>query len=382
MRTARMTALTTRLAIPVISEVRLRRAARPLTDRWRDVPVEARRSTQLGVSFRPPQVDALGLDARATLLEVLTYPFHLIRLGAYWNRIEAGPGEFDPSELDWEIDAAERAGKQIILCVGPLKTFGYPEFFVPAHHLVTPLREGRLVEPAAHRALLDAAIGFATRIVERYKGRKAIVAWQVEHEAVDPLGMEHSWRLAAAFVEEEIRAVRSADPSRPIMMNGFLPTSSPVRLQQWWRTRDQGDSLAVAQRLADVVGIDYYPRHALFAIGGMTLYLDGGMSSWNQRPRRELFAWARSHGRRLMISEGQAEPWEAVTIPPNRPGRSMFSCTPELVIENYNRCMSWSREENLALDAYIFWGAEYWIRRERSGDSSYLQAVVRILESA
>jgi hypothetical protein len=218
--------------------------------------------------------------------------------------------------------------------------------------------------------------------VERYKGRKAIVAWQVEHEAVDPLGMEHSWRLAAAFVEEEVLAVRSADPSRPIMMNGFLPTSSPVRLQQWWRTRDQGDSLVVAQRLADVVGIDYYPRHALFNIGGITLYLDGAMASWNQRRRQELFAWARLHGRRLMISEGQAEPWEAVTIPPNTPGRSMYSCTPELVIHNYNRCMSWAREGHSALDAYIFWGAEYWILRDRFGDSSYLRAVGRILENA
>ena len=58
-------------------------------------------------------------------------------------------------------------------------------------------------------------------------------------------------------------AVRAADPSRPIMMNGFLPASPLVRLPQWWQTRDQGDSLAVAQRLADIVGIDYYPRHAL-----------------------------------------------------------------------------------------------------------------------
>jgi hypothetical protein len=35
------------------------------------------------------------------------------------------------------------------------------------------------------------------------------------------------------------------------MMNGFLPTSTPVRVMQWWRSRDQGDSLAVAQGLAD-----------------------------------------------------------------------------------------------------------------------------------
>jgi hypothetical protein len=377
-----MAALATRLALPILSEVRLRRAAGRSTDRWRDVQVEARHDTKLGVSFRPPQVDALGLDARTALDQILSYPFTLIRLGAYWNRIERAPGEFDPTELDWQVDAAERAGTQVVLCVGPLKTFGYPEFFVPAHHLEQPLREGILVRPDTHGPLLATGIAFATRIVERYRGRKAIVAWQVEHEAVDPLGVEHSWRLSAAFVKAEIDAVRRTDPTRPIMMNGFLPTSSPVRLQQWWSTRDQGDSLAVAQQLADVVGIDYYPRHALLSLGAMTVYLQGEDATGNQRRRRALFAWAASEGKRLMISEGQAEPWEAVTVPPSPPGRSMYSCTPDKVIENYNKCIGWAREANLDLDAYFFWGAEYWITRQRSGDSRYLDAVARILDEA
>ena len=248
--------------------------------------------------------------------------------------------------------------------------------------LAGPLREGILIEPAAHRSLLEAGCEFATRLVERYRGRKAIVAWQVEHEAVDPLGMEHSWRLSTSFVRAEVEAVRKADPTRPVMMNGFLPTSAPVRLQQWWRTRDQGDSLAVAQQLADVVGIDYYPRHALLGFGGTTLYLEGETSSSDRRRRRALFAWARTQGKRLMVSEGQAEPWEAVTTPPNPSAQTMSSCAPEHVIQNYNRCMGWARDEDFALDAYIFWGAEYWILRKRSGDPRYLQAVARILEDS
>ncbi|HVC77971.1 MAG TPA: hypothetical protein VND96_15765 [Candidatus Micrarchaeaceae archaeon] len=374
-----MAALATRLALPIVSELSLRRAAAPSTDRWRDAAVAARHQTELGVSFRSPQVDALGLDARTTLEQILTYPFTLIRLGAYWNRIELATGELDPSELDWQVDMAEKAGKRIVLCVGPLKTFGYPEFFVPAHHLEAPLREGTLVRPETHQALLAAALAFVTRIIERYRGRPAIVAWQVEHEAVDPLGVEHSWRLSADFVKTEVEAVRKTDPTRPILMNGFLPTSTPVRLQQWWSTRDQGDSLSVAQRLADVVGIDYYPCHALLSLGATTLYLHGEDARGNQRRRRDLFAWARSHGKRLMISEGQAEPWEAVTVPPSPAGRSMYSCTPELVIENYTRCIGWAREAAFELDAYIFWGAEYWITRQRAGDSRYLDAVARIL---
>ncbi|HEU0002699.1 MAG TPA: beta-galactosidase [Ktedonobacteraceae bacterium] len=369
------------LTVPFALEVRLKRATQPLTDMWQHLPVEPRGSTLLGISFRTPQVAALELDAQSTLQTLLAYPFDLIRLGAYWNRIEPEPGTFYIDELDWQIDAAERAGKRIILCVGPLKTFSYPEFFVPAHHLRQPFPEHILIKPSAYPSLLTAATEFITRIVERYKHRQGIVAWQLEHEAVDPLGVEHSWRLDAAFVAKEVEAIRRADPTGSVMMNGFLPTSLPVRLSQWWRTRDQGDSLAIAQRMADMVGIDYYPRHALLTVGSKTLYLDGSQRPWQQQRRKRLFASTRAHGQQLLVAEGQAEPWETVTTPPNPYGQGMYSCLPEQVIANYNTCMRWSQPE-APLYAYLFWGAEYWMLRKQCADSSYLGAFARILENA
>src|SRR5436853_7434650 len=90
------------LTVPLASEVRLKQATQPLTDAWQHLPIEPRRSTLLGISFRSPQVAVLGLDARTTLQTLLTYPFQLIRLGAYWNRIEPEPGIFYPDELDWQ----------------------------------------------------------------------------------------------------------------------------------------------------------------------------------------------------------------------------------------------------------------------------------------
>jgi hypothetical protein len=188
--------------------------------------------------------------------------------------------------------------------------------------------------------------------------------------------------LDERFVEREVAAVRQADPSRPIVLNGFLPVTLPVRLTQWFQTRDQGDSLAVAQRHADIVGIDYYPRHALASLGETTLYLDSSHSPWQRARRRQLFDWARRNRRRLMITEGQAEPWEAETTPPNPHAQGMYSCLPEHVIDNYNRWMRWSRQAEFALDAYLFWGAEYWMLREHSGDPSYVQAFARVLERA
>jgi hypothetical protein len=362
-----------------VTELRVRRSAQPLTDAWQRVPVEPRGTAQLGISFRPLQAAEFGLDPQAALESLLAYPFQLLRVAAYWNRLEPSPGRFEPGEVDRLLDAAGRAGKQVILCLGPVKAFGYPEFFVPQHHLGRPLREGALIMPGEHQQLLEAATAYALRVVKRYRDRESIIAWQVEHEAVDPLGMEHSWRLSEAFVQAEVDVVRAADPGRPVLMNGFLPTSTPVAMQQRWRTRDQGDSLAVAHRLADIVGIDFYPRHALVSAGPLTVYLDGSRPApRKQRRREQLLGRAGAAGRRLMVAEGQAEPWESVTTPPSPAGRAMYSCRPQDLVANYSQCMRWA--DRVPLEGYLFWGAEYWLARERQGDTSYLRAFARVLE--
>src|SRR5258708_31360001 len=141
--------------------------------------------------------------------------------------MEPAPDAFDPSHLDWQVESAERAGKQVIIAVGAVKNFGYPEFFVPAHHLRKPLPEGSLVGEASHPGLFAAALEFVGRVVERYGGHESVVAWQVEHEAVDPLGVEHSWRLTTGFGRGEVAAGQRPVPRRPIPLNVFLPLSIP-----------------------------------------------------------------------------------------------------------------------------------------------------------
>ncbi|MFL5803916.1 MAG: beta-galactosidase [Roseiflexaceae bacterium] len=367
-------------ALPLAVELRVARPTQPVTDRWKWRPVAPRGATLLGISLRPYQIAALGLDVQATLTTLLAYPFQVLRLGAYWQQCEPTPGAFCPDALDAQIAAAEHAGKQIIVCVGAIKNFGYPEFFVPAHHRHDAFHKGALIDPTTHPRLLEAACAFMTQVIARYRDRPAIVAWQVEHEAIDPLGMEHSWRLATAFLAAEIQAIRAADATRPIVLNGFLPTTLLAGLVQWWRTRDQGDSLEVAQRLADIVGIDYYPRYGLLSLAGRTLYMDGSRMPWQMRRRSQLKAQTAQHGRTLMITEGQAEPWETVTTPPDPQGFGMYSCLPEHLIDTYNQWLTRDSRGERPLYAYLFWGAEYWVRRQQRGDPRYLQAFARILE--
>lgn len=351
------------------------RPVQPRSARWQSIPIQPRGQTLIGLSFRPPQVDALGLDLRESLRRLLEYPFQLLRLGAYWRRMEPAPNQFVADELDWQLEAAAASGKRVMLCVGAVKCFGYPEFFVPGWRLPRQIREGVVVHADDHAWLLEPALEFVTRIVERYRDCSAIVGWQIEHESVDPLGLEHSWRLGRDFVSAEIAAVRGADPARrPILLNGFLPMSNLVALQQWWRTRDQGDSLAFAVDAADIVGLDVYPRHGLLSLGPVTAYLDGGDGLGPRRLRDGLLQRARAAGRKLMVSESQAEPWETVVKPPDPRQGSMSSCTPERMLETYNAGVRWAD-----LYAYLFWGAEYWLLRERSGDPSYLRAFGRVL---
>jgi hypothetical protein len=362
------------LGVALTSELRLKRSSQPLSEAWRTAAVEPHGATRLGISVRSPQLDAFELDSVAAIEELLRYPFAIVRLGAYWSRIEPAPGVFDPSQLDHQVEVADRAGKQIIVCVGALKTFGYPEFFAP-RHVVESLPEHARVRSIDHPDVLAGATEFIARIVDRYRGVGSIVAWQVEHESVDPLGFEHSWRLDAEFVRAETMAVREADDTRPVLMNGFLPVSLLGSLTQWLQTRDQGDSLHVAARLADIVGVDFYPRVGLFTLGPFTLYIDSSRSPWQFRRLSPMLRVRR----RVMISEGQAEPWETVVIPPHGPLRTPSSCTPEQLIANYNACLTRARRVGHPLDAYLFWGAEYWLLRQRHGDPSYLQAFERVL---
>jgi hypothetical protein len=83
----------------------------------------------------------------------------------------------------------------------------------------------------------------------------------------------------------------------------------------------------------------------------------------------------------VLIAEGQAEPWEAVTTPPDPRGRVMYSCPPERLIGNYNHCLRRFRRAGTEPYAYLFWGAEYWLLRDASGDPGYLEAFARVINS-
>lgn len=372
-------------AVPVLAvgnDFRIASPEVPFRDDWATMAIAPRRSALLGISFRPLKTAAFGLPVRPTLTKLLEYPIQMVRLGAYWNLIETQPTVFDFGELDWQLDTVEQARAQVILNVGAVKTYGFPEFHIPAHYMPQPFPDHTVIRPAAYPDLAAAAVAFVERVVDRYKNRPSIVAWQVENEPLEPIYFVHNWRLSKEFVLLELDALRRLDPVRPVMINGNLPIAVAEEIAQAWLTRDYGDSLQLASEVAQVIGVDVYPRVAITGLGRETLYFDSTAAPWNQGYRNRLAASARSQAQRLMVAEGQAEPWELspVHIPPSPRHRALFSCTPSEMITLYN---SWAGSAaTQPLYAYLFWGADYWILRAMQGDPEYLNAFARILEKA
>ncbi len=351
-----------------------------LTDDWSTMAIAPRQSTLVGISLRPHQAELFGLDLQEVITTLFQYPIQLVRLGAYWNSIEAKPGEFNTDELDWQLDALEKAGAQVVLCVGALKTFGYPEYFIPAHYMPHPLPDWTLITPEEYPQLSEAANAFIHRIVAHTRQRTSIVAWQLENEPLDPLSFAHYWRISRDFLEREYATLRDIDPSRPVMINGFSSSSFAVKAGQAWITRDQGDSLTVAKQIADIVGVDYYPKIALSGVGSKNVYLNSGVLPWAKWDDRQFLQWGQESGKKVMVAEGQAEPWELKTLPDVKPRFASYSCSPQDIIANYN---SWlTLEGHQRLYAYLFWGAEYWVLRKNSGDTQYLEAFGRVMTDA
>ena len=212
------------LAMPFALDLRLKATRQPLTDAWQAIPVgasAARPCSGLAFARRRSTRSASRPDRRSRSCSAIPFSFFASApTGIASNRPREPStrasliGRSRPRKGRGEADYSLcRRGQDLqlsgVLRAGPRS--GAPDAGAPARH------------PGRHPSLFAAAIEFVSRVVDRYKSHPAVVAWQVENEAVDPLGFEHSWRLAAEFIGREVEAVRRADPSRPILLNGFFP---------------------------------------------------------------------------------------------------------------------------------------------------------------
>jgi hypothetical protein len=164
---------------------------------WKDI--------SYGLTFSKKQAQELSLDWQKLYQDILVdLKVKKIRLPVYWDEVENKQGVFEWNDLDWQVDQAELSQAGIILAIGA-RVPRWPECHLPDWTEI-------LSQTEIHTKQLN----YIKAVVDRYKDKKNIIAWQVENEPFLKYFGECP-PLDINFLDIEIETVRSLD-SRPIII--------------------------------------------------------------------------------------------------------------------------------------------------------------------
>lgn len=287
----------------------------------RDFTVEAKPA--YGVTFSNKYAIELELDWKEMYLAMLDdLKVDNVRLVAYWDQIEPELDQFDYSDLDWQIEEAQKRGINVVMSVGR-RMPRWPECHDPSWL-------GDLSQLAKEQQVME----FVQETVDRYKGYDVIKYWQVENEPLFAW-FGHCPKPSKKFLAQEVDLVRSIDP-RPIIV------TDSGELNHW-----QG-----AGGLADVLGITLY-RIVWNKYLGFWDYFFVPPAAYKYKA--DLTKYLQPNLDKVIVTELQMEPWTL--------DRKMVELTLEEQEESFdiNRFrdnLVYAREAGF--DEIYFWGVEYW----------------------
>ena len=296
---------------------------------------------RVGVSLSHRAARDLGLDPVHAFEQLASCGFAPIRLSAYWDW---DPGD-DYRILDSMVAAAERLGTSIVITVG-MKAMRWPEFYIPA----TIQRD----------QLALAVVDFASTTVARYRHSPVVEAWQVENEPRNRSGPGFEL-VPTDLLQREMKAVAQVDP-RPQIVNCFLHfTRLSDLVSRPWPWYDVVGHLLDLVPTDHVLGFDIHPfiSRKLGPMRWLSSARDGWPQEWRAVADR-----VRSAGRRIWVTESQAEPWGPGSLDPARMQRTF-----EAVVE-------------AEPEVVLLWGAEFWLKRQSAGDPGWMEAALSLVKSA
>lgn len=289
---------------------------------------QAGKPYQLGTTFIPAYASYLGVDPQETLDAIIhDLGVRQFRFTSYWNEIEPARGTYDFSQLDWQMQAAEKAGATVSLAIG-LRQPRWPECHAPSW-----------IDTTAPRAAWQPALErYITAVIERYKDSPSLASYQLENEFFNTFGDCHNFDRAR--LSDELALVRKLDPKHPVIIS---------------RSNNYA-GLPLRQPLPDIHGISVYRKVYSPWIRGYATY---PFPSWYYA----FLAGAQQiiTNKPSIIHELQTEPW-----PPR--GQSI----PDTPLAEQNKTFNAKQlEANVTFAKQTgirhidLWGAEYWYYRKQ-----------------
>jgi len=279
-----------------------------------------------GVSFSKFHSDELGLDWKKTFLALLDdLKVRNFRLSAHWPNTEPADGKFNFSELDFQIQEAQKRSASVILAVGR-RLPGWPECHVPdwASKLSPDERNQKLLQ-------------YIEAVVNHYKGFNNIKYWQIENEPYfTAFSRADCGSFDENFLKEEVALVRQLDPTRPIL----LTDSGEWGL--WYKAYKNGDAFGTTMYL-----------YVYFKQGGISEPIRYPLIPAFYRIKQNIIGTILGKKPSLVI-ELPAEPWllqPIVDTPLNLQLERMG-------LDKFNEMIKFSSKTGF--DTFYLWGAEWW----------------------
>lgn len=285
-----------------------------------NIPVsEENQNVDLGVTFSSRYASDIGLNWKEAYVAALDdLGIKKIRIPVYWDLVEKVEGQYDFSDVDWQLDQAAQRKAEVILVVGQ-KVPRWPECAIPSWALSNDeKRKGGLLK-------------LINKTVDRYKAHSAIKYWQVENEPFLSFGICPV--LDVDLLDNEIAMVRLKDNSRPIII------TDSGELSLWVRAASR----------ADVFGTTLY----------RTIYKEGlGYFDYPIGPRFFQFKHllnkiVAGQGKAIVI-ELQAEPWIS-GYTTQSPLEEQFA---SMNVEKMKNNVSFAKK--VGFPQVYLWGVEWW----------------------
>jgi hypothetical protein len=311
---------------------------------WFNIPVSSQnKDAKLGVTFSARYASDIGLDPKEVYANILDdLGARKIRIPVYWDLVEKKEGEYDFSEIDWQLAESRKRNAEIILVVGQ-KVPRWPECAIP-----------RWLDGKDEKRKQD-LLKFVGITINRYKeNHPEIKYWQVENEPFLPFGVCPDFDVD--LLDSEISLVRSLDPSREIII------TDSGELSLWVRAASR----------ADVFGTTMYRTIWKEGLG----YFDYPIGPRFFQTKHWLNKIIAGNDNAVVI-ELQAEPWIS-GYTTNQPLEEQFqSMNAEKLKEN----VVFARK--VGFPEIYLWGAEwwYWLKVEKNNPQLWDTAKELFLEN-
>ncbi len=291
-------------------------------------PPEAK-EIKWGVNFSQKHAQNLSLDWKETYSALIDdLGAKNIKLASYWDLIEPEKDKFYFDDLDWQIKKAEEKGVNLLLVIG-MKTPRWPECHVPewAKNLSKEEQQKKI-------------LNLIQEIVQKYRERVSIQAWQVENEPMFPFG-ECPW-IDKDFLKKEIDLVKSLDyKNRPVVISDS----------------GEGSFWIQAAKFGDIVGTTMYKKVWFSQLGMYVHY-----------PLTPTFYWRKAQiiknlfNKKVICIELQAEPWCPALL---------YDCSLEeqektMNLEQFQKNIEFAKKTGF--DTFYLWGGErwFWMKEKQS----------------